>query len=497
MKRHLVRAGLAVAALTAVTGLAWAGAPPASAEPECLNQSNDFDQDGGVDVAVGMPGADLSTGAVEVRVSDGEGSTVHRIEAPDAQRGDEFGFAVAEVAASGGEADQDRCSMLVVGAPGRDVGGAANAGAVFLYRWDAGAAGFALVGEYSMATDGVPGQAQAFARFGHALAAPYHEGGEIGGLVTPLYVGVPRYSVGSAHWSGAFTRLTFTLDEDPAVDEGTLVTQDSAGIPDTAEQDDQLGDALAAVDGGVLVGAPGEQVGTVDWAGGFLRWREGDSGQARFVTQDTPGVPGVPETGDEFGRAIYAAHELKASGGGHFVMVGAPGESIGDVLRAGSAIRFVYDGELQVAGAQGFNQDTTGVAGRPEQDDAFGSAFGSYGPTRTLVGVPGESVGTVGNAGLVQGLSGERSWQQDTAGVPGSVGIRHRFGATIGNALYGLGGSGEDGWLGDVLVGVPGDDRFVGSVVAGLPGGPGGSERWTPQTPGDEDAYGSAVGRTN
>lgn len=498
MKRSLVRTVLTVTALTAATGLGWAGAPPAGAEPGCQYGSNDFNQDGVVDVAVGMPGdvvdgSEGPPGIVEVRVSDGDSTTVHRLRSPEPQDGDLFGTAVAEVAASAGAAD--RCSMLAVGAPGYDVeiGEGGDVGAVYLFRWDSAAEEFVDAGTFGPGRGGVPAGVNFEEGFGQALAAPYHGGGD--GLVTPLYVGAPGYHLDAAPAAGAVYRLTFATEGEPAVDEATFITQDSPGVPDTAESGDGLGASLAAVDGGVLAGAPGESVGTAERAGGFLSWREDGDVPARFVTQDTAGVPGTAEDGDHFGEVIYAAHEVPASGGGHYVMVGAPLEDIGTVQRAGSAIRFVYDGDVGLDKVQGFNQNTAGVAGTPEANDYFGSSFGSYGPTRVLVGVPFEDIGTVRDAGMVQGLSGDRSWHQGTAGVPGSNESYDHFGATIGNALYGMGGQGEDGWLGDVLVGVPHEDGY-GAVVAGLPGGSATPTRWSPG-PSDSNDYGIAIGKTN
>ena len=50
----------ALTAATAGLGLAaislLGSAPPASAEPECLTSSSDFDRDGTPDIAVGVPG---------------------------------------------------------------------------------------------------------------------------------------------------------------------------------------------------------------------------------------------------------------------------------------------------------------------------------------------------------------------------------------------------------------------------------------------------------
>src|SRR3954451_21506656 len=129
MHKGVVRGGVVVGALVAAA-FAWAVGPPqAKAEPECLWNSNDYNRDGVPDVAIGAPGANDGTGAVEVRVSEGDGgSHTYRIAPTGGQAGDRFGTAIAEVAATDGEFDQERCSQLVIGAPGRDVGGKTDAG---------------------------------------------------------------------------------------------------------------------------------------------------------------------------------------------------------------------------------------------------------------------------------------------------------------------------------------------------------------------------------
>lgn len=492
--RNLVRGGVAVGVIAAAA-FTWGVNPPqANAEPECLWTSNDYNRDGVTDVAIGAPGANNGVGAVDVRVSENDGGTqTYRVAPPQGRAGDQFGTAIAEVAATDGEFTQERCSLLVVGAPGRDVGDNADAGAIYVYAFVNPDQGFQLVNSYTLDSPGVPGTARAGARFGAALAAPYHESWDQ--LQTPLYAGAPGYAVGGAKGAGAFLRLTFTEDQDQAVDTGAIMTQGSGGIPGSAEAGDAFGSALATVDGGVFVGAPREDVGSAVDAGGFVRWRERDTADARFFTQNTTGVPGTAEAGDLFGSAIYAAGETTAPGYGHYVMVGAPGEAIGSVRGAGSAVRFDYNGDIWLKETKGFSQDTTGVSGTAETNDHFGSSFSAYGPANLVVGVPGEDVGTIKDAGLVESLDGQ-SWQQDGAGVPGKAEAGDRFGATMSNVLLPQQPT-DDGWLSLVLIGVPGEDGGVGSVVKGLPGGSGTTAEWKQQSGAVGDHYGAAIGKTN
>lgn len=492
MGRKVLRTGLAISALTAANAIGWAATPQAHAEPACLVSSNDFDDNGFTDLAVGSPGADDRAGSVEVHMMrDGEPTQV-RVRPPDPRPGDRFGASVAEVGYYEGGLDMSTCTQLVVGAPGRDVDGVANAGAVFLYSWDSSEHTFTLVKELVQGKAGVPGEAKAGARFGRSLASPYHDAG-VGRVVTPLYVGAPGYSVDGEAGAGAVAAFRLTGGDDPHVDEGTLLTQGADGMPGTAEAGDAFGRTVAATDNGVLAGTPGEN----NDSGGFIRWRENDSGDALFVTQNTAGVPGRPESGDRFGAAIYAALETRSLDGAYYALVGAPGEAIGSVDRAGSAIRFVYHGDLELAKTTGFNQDKAGIAGHPEAGDRFGSSFGSFGPGpgHLIVGAPGEAIGSVEDAGVVQALARNQAWHQDTAGVAGGVERDDAFGRTIGNALVPMFGEREDGWLSRVVVGVPGENSDSGMMQVGLPGGSGNAYGYFSADPGDR--FGSALGNTN
>jgi hypothetical protein len=96
-----------------------------------------------------------------------------------------------------------------------------------------------------------------------------------------------------------------------------LFTQDSPGVPDSAELRDQFGNALAAGafdnDGFVdlAVGVLGETVDSIEFAGA-VNVLPGSAGGltgngSQLFTQDSPGVPGVAEFDDFFGEALAAS----------------------------------------------------------------------------------------------------------------------------------------------------------------------------------------------
>ena len=123
------------------------------------------------------------------------------------------------------------------------------------------------------------------------------------------------------------------------------------------------------------------------------------------VTQDSPGIPGTAEAGDRFGAAV-SINYLVGDGGTVDVAVGVPNEDIGSLADAGSVIvlQDLYD---PVETAVALDQNSAAVPGVAEAGDRFGRSLdsvnvNSISTSRLAVGVPGEDVGAAGNAGSVQ-----------------------------------------------------------------------------------------------
>ncbi|MDM7830886.1 hypothetical protein [Cellulomonas edaphi] len=113
------------------------------------------------------------------------------------------------------------------------------------------------------------------------------------------------------------------------------VTQDSAGVPGKAERADWFGFSVAAGDvdadgyDDLAVGAPNESVGRLAGAGAvtvLLGGPRGLSGRgARTITQNTAGLPGAAERGDEFGWSVAIGRVGKDRFAD--VVIGAPREN--------------------------------------------------------------------------------------------------------------------------------------------------------------------------
>jgi hypothetical protein len=321
-----------------------------------------------------------------------------------------------------------------------------------------------------------------------AVAAPFEDVGTVSdaGAVHVLY--------------GTPTGLTATGTQ--------LFTQDSPGVPGTAEVGDDFGFALAAGDfdndgfADLAIGVPGEDLGGGFAAEGGVNVLYGAAGGltgGQLFTQDSPGVPGVAEVGDVFG-ATLAAGDFDNDGADDLA-VGASGEDLGGVEHGGAVnVLFGAGGGLTGIGGQLFTQDSPGVGDSAEDFDAFGETlaagdFDNDGFDDLAVGVSREDVGSVFDGGAVNvlpgtggGLTGTGSqlFTQDSPGV-GSIAEQIDI---FGFALA-AGDFDNDGFV-DLAVGVPFED--VGAVqeagaINVLPGTAGGltgtgSQLFTQDSPG-------------
>jgi hypothetical protein len=256
----------------------------------------------------------------------------------------------------------------------------------------------------------------------------------------------------------------------------------------------------------VVVGAPGEQLGSAAAAGMFhLLYGSSTGVQAAgsvAVHQDTPGVPGTAEPGDGFGSSSTSG-DFNGDGFAD-VAVSAPKEAVGSW--AGNGEVWVFLGS-----AGGLRTDYVKVLGlgdtivRDFKNAAFGATlavgdFDDDGRDDLTVGAPGAGPGyVVEYRGTGSGLALRGTLSQNTTGVPGYNVNGDRFGSSLSAADVNR--DGRD----DLAVGASGDseDRSwaTGSVsVLYSDGstltGPG-AQRWTKHVagvPGDAGSFNLSSG---
>ena len=226
--------------------------------------------------------------------------------------------------------------------------------------------------------------------------------------------------------------------------------------------------------GDLVIGIPRYDAGTVVDAGAVLVLFGGPGGlgdrRLLMMQGDVPGS-GSREAADGFGATLAIQD--------HMLLVGVPGEDVGDAVDAGAVVRYRLFADAGAASEATVLSQSGAVAGAAESGDRFGAAiaFGSAGTV--LVGAPGEDVGTVADAGAVVSISPSGAsaiFSQDSAGMGGVAEAGDRFGAAISH----LPGLDSDGYR--VAIGAPGED--VGGVRdAGVVGFLGGRSRTSPPRP--------------
>ncbi len=403
----------------------------------------DFNWDGCLDLAIGAPGEADGAGQVALAFLAGSAASASSTtwvsqsgSDPDGtpEAGDGFGESLGYMYKPDFSIP---APFLLVGAPGEDIGSAIDAGSVTRYG-DEEYRGQPItdhVNTFHQDQEWLPGSAESGDRFGATLA-----GGE--GWAA---VGAPGEDLGTVSDAGMVL-----------VNEGGgvwySVTQDSRRVPGVAESGDAFGASLAATwacdrTSTLVVGAPGEDLGSVTDAGSVTVLGSPIGGIGTYtVTQDSANIPGMAEADDQFGAAVIGDWSGFA--------VGTPGEDIGAAQDTGSVTdvwQWCEDGESNKPGPGAtFAQSTSGITGADETGDAFGASLsavywldskGVY-QSSILVGVPGEDVGTVVDAGAVYVLpyvrstsllttTGSRAFHEGSVGVGGAVEAGDRFASSL------------------------------------------------------------------
>ena len=443
-RHHPLRPGLGLSALLAGL-LLNPVAPPAAHAADTTpcdrgRAYRDLNGDGLEDAVVGDPYATVAGqaqagtvtvffGATRGRIGDGPRRTLTQADlGQQPEASDHFGWAVRLSRTSDGG-----CYGILIGAPGEDVDGQVDAGVAHVVTFDAGGQDQPTRDSLLTVDQGdVGGTPEAGDEFGYAVAA---RGGS------------DEYAVDFAFGAPGENSDAGVVNTSDSghLGSGVQRRQGSGGVPGTFQAGDRFGEVLAYDrsflpvkdddDFVLLVGAPGDTVSGRRRAGSVTALTR--FARPRVFTQDTPGVPGTVEAGDHFGASL-AQSQLPPLPDPRTLAIGAPGEDVGDTADAGS-VTVLKRSDGRDLPATVLTQETPGVAGRAETGDAFGTAV-AYRDDRTLaVGIPGEDLGTVRDAGSLQVVRVGRSrlsfplpsLTEDSPGTPGVVRSGSRFGAVV------------------------------------------------------------------
>ena len=413
--------------------------------------SGDFDRDGFADLAVGvpqdrLPGTSRRIGSVNVLYGSPTGLTsagdqlwsqANLPGTPELE--DAFGAALAADDING-----DGYADLAIGVPGDDVGQWGNEGSVEIVY--GGPNGLVATGA-DVLTRVLTGAPDASAGLGVTVAV-----GDLDGD------GFADVAGGAPHFGGGDISVFYATSSGIDATRSQLVSQDSPGVPGTAEPRDGFGQALAIADfdgdgpADLAVGAPYETVVTdceyADYCqnGAVIVLYGSDAGLTGQRDQlwhfDVPGVPGSvdpdPFDEDAFGWAL-AAGDVDGDDVADLA-IGAPGTGPGTgsvvVLYGGGA------GGLSTTGAQLWAQDSPGVPSTAEIFPQFGRSlavadFDGSGERDLAIGAPFQHVGGPNPSGLVIVLYGSavgataldaRGWTQDSPGIKDSAEQKDAFG---------------------------------------------------------------------
>ncbi|WP_239476251.1 VCBS repeat-containing protein [Streptomyces sp. CS090A] len=413
-----------------------------------------------------------------------------------------------------GDFNGDGVRDTVIADPEAAVGSVRGAGVVHVvYGGDKGSM------QLSQNTEGVPGDAETDDGFGSAVAV--YDADADG--CSDIAVGIPNEDLGTTRDAGL---VQVVYGSGTGLGAGRTAKEylqgPSSPLGGTPEAGDWVGYALAAGKTAagtsyLLIGAPGESLGSVEKAGGFY-YVSANAATAVGINQETATAPGVGEVDDRFGASLAASPT-------HFA-VGAPGEAIGSAPFAGALVVFSH---TLVSGIpkplQGLGQDAEDVQGAEEPGDGFATSLAMipYRPasatstTESLlaVGVPGEDLSTTVDAGAVQvfritasGAVTQVNWiDQNLADAEEQAEAGDFFGQRLA-AVNTAPNSTASATTTRLAVGVPGEESSEehpekgGVQIFPLVGAPGGSDAWIapgegiPGDPAPRQLAGMSLGAT-
>lgn len=383
----------------------------------------DFDADGYDDLAIGIPGQDENghdkSGAIYILYGGSFGLTTVNdqfFNQADLDLNpvshDRFGQTLTS-----GDFDGDGKDDLAIGMPGYKSG----AGMVVALYGSTDGLEVSHDHTWHQASKNVAGVREAGDGFGYALSSGDYDGDGRDDLA----VGIPFEDHNSKGLTdaGAVHIIMGSSNGLTSVGDKTW-HQDTSGINGAAESYDYFGISLASGDfdndgrDDLAIGVTGEDVNsnTITNAGAvnvIMGSKNGlTSSGNKIYTQDTSGVKGKAEAYDNFGQTLVAADFN--DDGRDDLAIGVPWEDVdSNTIDNAGAVNILLGSSsgLTTIGDQIITQQDSGIKSVAHDNEWFGWALtaGDYdgdGHADLAIGVPGEDVSGITDAGAVQVIFG-------------------------------------------------------------------------------------------
>lgn len=378
----------------------------------------DFDDDGFDDLAVGVPFDNVTDGgehdgAVNVLYGgpgglSGSGDQLFNLETPGlkgalegGKGGTRFGRTLAAA-----DFDGDGFDDLAIGAPGEDVQGVQNAGAVHILHGSSSGLSAGNDQRWHQNQPNIADDAEAFDHFGRSLSTGDFDGD-----------GFDDLAIGSEE------DLPFAIAQETFGDDGAV---------------------------NVLYGSSGGLSASGD----------------QFWHQNQTGVMGDAGTFEHFSQSL-ASGDFDGDGFDDLA-IGVPNDNI-DMVDDSGSVNILYGSSqgLTASGDQLWHQGVSGVMSDIGTDEHFGFAlvagdFNGDGRDDLAIGIFGEDPDGVTDAGAVAVLygsngglkaSGDQLWHQNSGGIKESAQPGDQFGVAL------RAGDFDDDGRDDLAIGAPSDDR--------------------------------------